>query len=186
MTDSMKEAISRGTLLMMLMCLLTGLPVPQATAVDYNNLQISGALVSEPCKLDAGNNTLSVAFGSVIAKSLYSDSRTKPVPFAVTLTDCDTSIAQAVNLTFSGIEDAALPGRLAASGEGGTGIGIGIETVEGVELPINQATPVFALQNGTTLINLQAWVQAEPDAIDHQSLIPGEFNAVATLDASYP
>lgn len=185
MACKMTDAISQHTLSVMLMCLLAGFNVMQANALD-NNLQISGTLVSEPCTLDADSNTLTVAFGAVIAKSLYRDSRTTPVPFAVTLTDCDTSIAQAVELTFSGTEDAALPGKLAASGEGGTGIAIGIETAEGVELPINTTTPAFALQEGTTAINLQAWVQAEPEAIAQQSLIVGDFSAVATIGASYP
>lgn len=185
MTGKTNDAISRYALSAMLMCSLAGLAASPASAQD-NNLQISGTLVSEPCTLDADSNTLTVAFGAVIAKSLYRDSRTTPVPFAVTLTDCDTSIAQAVELTFSGTEDAALPGKLAASGEGGTGIAIGIETAEGVELPINTTTPAFALQEGTTAINLQAWVQAEPEAIAQRSLIAGDFSTVATIGASYP
>lgn len=185
MTGKTNDAISRYTLSAVLMCSLAGLAASPASAQD-NNVQISGALVSEPCTLDAGTNTLTIALGSVIAKSLYSDSRTAPVPFIVTLTDCDTAIAKAVELTFNGTEDAALPGKLAASGEGGTGIGIGIATAEGVELPVNQSTPAFALQDGTTAISLQAWVEAEPNAVTQQSLTPGEFSAVATIDASYP
>ncbi len=181
----LKAHFSAHILSWVVMCLLfSSHPFP-AVAQD-KNLQISGTLVNEPCTMNPDNNTLSVAFGSVIEKTLYSDSRTKPVPFKVTLTDCDTSIAKSLNLTFSGTEDAALPGMLAASGDGGKGIAIGIATAEGVSLPVNQTTPAFALQDGTTVINLQAWVEAEPDVIAQQSLISGEFSAVATIDASYP
>lgn len=179
------KTVSLYTIFLGLIFLLVGLSVRPARAVD-NNLQISGALVSEPCTLDVKGNTLSVDFGTVIEKSLYSDTRTHGVPFTVTLTDCDTSLGSDVNLTFGGEESIPLPGLLVATGAGASGIAIGIETPEGVSLPLNTPTKAFPLQNGTTAIVLQAYVQAEPDAITARSLVPGEFTAAATIDASYP
>ncbi|MEI9482397.1 fimbrial protein [Enterobacter cancerogenus] len=156
-----------------------------ASALD-NNLQISGTLVTEPCSLDVNNNTLTVDFGTIIEKGLYKDVRTPGFPLTITLTECDISLGKLVNLTFTGAESAALPGYLATTGAGSTGVAIGIETPDGVNLPLNKATPGYALQDGTTQIALQAYVEAEPEAIKNQSLVPGEFSATATIDAEYP
>ncbi|MCG3100569.1 fimbrial protein [Enterobacter sp. DRP3] len=150
-----------------------------------NNLQIGGTLVSEPCTLDPVQNTLTVDFGPLIMKGLYKDTRSAVIPFTITLSDCDTTLAQSVVLTLNGEESLGLPGMLAATGTGGKGIAIGLETPEGVAVAINKEIPAYTLTD-TTLIPLQAWVEAEPDAIKNQSLIAGEFSATATLDVRYP
>ncbi len=184
MTNNMNSAFSRRVLSAGLLCLLAGFSARQASALD-DNLQITGTLVSEPCTLDVSSDLL-VNFGSVITPQLYRDSRTEGVPFKVSLLDCDTAIGEQVNLTFSGDESSVLPGKLAASGDGGTGIAIGLETLDGAAVQLNQLTPTFALQDGTTAISLQAYVQAEPEAIAQHSLVPGSFSANATISASYP
>lgn len=185
MTKILNGTLPLRALTVGLMCLLVDFNVQQANALD-NNLQIGGTLVSEPCTLDVNDNTLLVDFGTVLDNTLYKDTRTLGLPFRVTLTDCDTSLAKSVNLTFSGQESVALPGLLITSGSGATGIAIGIETLDGVALPVNHPTPSYDLQDGTTAINLQAYVQAEPKALEQHSLVPGSFSAVATIDASYP
>lgn len=185
MTNKKNGTSAYPVLLIGLVCLLAGLRTDQTRAMD-NNLQITGALVSEPCTLNVSDNTLSVEFGSVVEKTLYSDTRTHGVPFTVNLTDCDTSLGKLVNLTFSGAESTALPGLLDTTGDGSTGIAVGIETSEGVALPLNQPTQAFDLQDGTTAIVLQAYVQAEPETLSQHNLVPGDFSAVATIDASYP
>lgn len=170
-------------LLMVVLLLLT---TSSALAAQSNNLQMDGALVFEPCTLDSTINTLEVDFGTVIKKGLYKDHRTYAVPFVITLTDCDTSLGKIVNLMLSGPESKGLPGYLATTGAGSSGIAVGIETPEGKLLPINQLSPAYKLQDNATIIPLQAYVEAEPDAIKNQTLVAGDFSATATLEASYP
>lgn len=170
------------------MVLLLGLISSEHTQAMDNNLQISGILVTEPCTLDVNNNTLAVDFGTVIEKGLYKDSRSSEVPFTITLTECDISLGKMVNLTLNGTESKskALAGYLATTGAGSAGIAIGIATPDGKNLPVNKAIKGFTLKKGTTEIILKAYVQAEPDAIRNQSLVPGAFSATATIDAEYP
>lgn len=151
-----------------------------------NNLQISGALVTEPCNLDVNNNTLAVDFGTVIEKGLYKDIRTLGVPLHITLTDCDISLGKTVSITLSGSESSSLPGYMTTTGTGSTGIDIGFELPDGKKLPVNQPSPEFNLQDGIVQITLMAYVRAESDAIKNKSLVPGDFKATATIDAAYP
>lgn len=169
-----------------LLLLLLGLLMDGPAQALENNLQISGTLVTEPCTLDVNNNTLAVDFGTVIEKGLYKDVRTPGVPLTITLTECDISLGKTVNLTLTGAESTPLTGYLATTGAGSAGIAIGIETLEGVNQPVNKAMTGLALNDETTQIVLQAYVQAEPEAIKNQSLVPGAFSATATIDAEYP
>lgn len=168
------------------LALLLGLTVAGPLQALENNLQISGTLVTEPCTLDVNNNTQTVDFGTVIEKGLYKEVRTPGVPFTISLTECDVSLGKTVNLTLTGAESTPLSGYLIATGSGSSGVAIGIENTEGKNLPVNEALSGFALNDGTTDIVLQAFVQAEPDAIKNQSLVPGAFSATATIDAEYP
>lgn len=162
--------------------LLSGLHT--AEALD-NNLNITGNLVAEPCTIDT-DKPLEVDFKTVILKSLYSQGRSPSVPFHVELKECDTAMGQSASLTFKGAESLALPGLITAEGSGGQGIAIGMEQPDGTALPFNQATPAYALQDGTTTIALAAYIQAEPNAITDQTLTPGDFTATATFEVAYP
>lgn len=153
---------------------------------DSNNLQMDGTLVYEPCTLEPVDNTLEVDFGTVIKKELYAENRTNSVPFTITLTDCDTQLGKTVSFTLNGLESQELTGYLAVSGIDSAGIAIGIETPKGEPLPVNQPTSFYSLQDNTTRIALQAFVEAVPEAIKNQSLVSGDFSATATLEATYP
>lgn len=160
------------------------LDLPLAKALD-NNLNITGNLVAEPCIIDT-DQPLEVDFKTVILKSLYSQGRSPTVPFSIELKECDTSLGKSVNLTFMGVESHALPGLITAEGTGAQGIAIGMEQRDGTALPFNKMTPAYALQDGTNTIVLNAFVQAEPEAITDQMLAPGDFTATATFEVDYP
>lgn len=170
-----------------LSCLLAVSPV---RALD-NNLSVTGTLVTEPCALDVDQNTLTVDFGTVIKKGLYGEP-TRPQPLTVTLTGCDLSLGASVSLVFTGTESSGLPGYLAATGDGGAGVAIGLETLDGTAIPVNAVSPVYDLaanlqaDGATVLLPLQAFVQAEPDAIRDHSLVSGDFSATAVIAATYP
>ncbi|HDU5652562.1 TPA: fimbrial protein [Klebsiella aerogenes] len=152
------------------------------------NLEMDGTLVTEPCNLDPGDNKLTVSFGTIIKKGLYKEPRTFSKPFRVTLSDCDTTLGKSVTLTFTGTESQAtgMKGYLSTTGPGSEGIVIGIEKPDGTPVKINEPTTAWALRDGVTEIQLQAYVQATPEALQNQSLEAGDFSATATLDVGYP
>lgn len=166
------------------LALLSAVGLDDARAVE-NNLHFSGALVSEPCNLDPQTTDFKVDFGMVVEKYLYLNTRTKSVPFVVSLTDCDISLGNKAILTFKGTESSALPGLLAVTG-GAAGVAIGMETPDGTALPFNQPTPEYSLANGTNHLTLQAYVQGEPTAIAQQTITPGDFSATAIFELAYP
>lgn len=91
--------------------LLAGLSVKPALALE-DNLHFSGTLTSAPCGLDPLTTDLSVDFDMIMEPDLYAYARTKGVPFTITLTDCDLSIASKASITFKGTESTELPGLL--------------------------------------------------------------------------
>lgn len=180
----MTKANSLRLLIVMGLFLLPVAGGQVANAAD--NLQIKGVLVNEPCVLDPEGNTLTVDFRTVIKKGLYKDKRTPAIPFTIRLTECDTSIGKEVTLKLAGNESTALPGFLTTQGAGSTGIAIGLETPDKTPIAVNQETAAYALQDNVTEIHLQAFVEAEPDAIKNQTLVAGDFSATATINVSYP
>jgi len=150
-----------------------------------NNLHFSGNLVAEPCSIDT-DKPLEVDFKTIILKQLYAEGRSQSVPFNVQLKDCDVSLGTLATLTFDGDESLALPGMLTAKGTGAAGIAIGMALPDGTALPVRQPTPGNTLQQGNNTIALQAFVKADPEAIAHQTLTPGDFTAIATFQVAYP
>lgn len=155
-----------------------------ARAVD-DNLKFGGTLVSEPCELDPATTDLEVDFRSVVQKSLYLYGRTSSIPFTINLINCDIALANSVTMTFTGTESTNLPGLLAVTGTA-TGIAIGMEDQAGIPIPFNEATKPLALEAGTTSFTFMAYVEGEPDAIANQSIVPGTFSAIATIEIAYP
>ncbi|WP_455871726.1 fimbrial protein [Serratia proteamaculans] len=172
--------------------LLVGLPLglflngalaasPPQLSVEYR-----GNLVAEPCTLLPENESIMVDFGTLVDKYLYLNTRTQGAPFQLQLTDCDLSLGKSLKVTFSGTESVALPGLLAlTAGSQASGIAIGMETVQGEPLPLNVASGKYPLQDGNTVIRLQAYIQGEPDALADKTLGRGAFHAIATFNLEY-
>lgn len=154
-----------------------------------NNVQVSGTLVSEPCTLDPGSAEIPLDFGNLVGKYFYTTARTPGQEFHIVLRGCDLSIGKNATLTFKGTESQALPGLLAAQNGDTRGLAFGIEVKNGgntVALPLNKPSPVFVLSEGTLDLTLNGYVQAEPQAIQNQSITPGPFTATATFELAYP
>lgn len=183
MKASIFKNLPRWVLSLMLMADM-GVNIHTAQAID-NNVRFSGALVSEPCNLDPQTSDIVVDFHSQVAKYLYLNVRTKGIPFVVNLTDCDTSLGNKTIFTFKGAESAVLPGKLAVTGTA-AGIAIGMETLDGVDLPFNKPTPALSLATGKNSYQFMAYVIGEPVAIQTQSITPGDFSAAATFELTYP
>lgn len=157
-----------------------------APILALEKVQFSGNLVTEPCVIPAGEDSITLDFGTVIAKSLYSNQRTLSQPFTIHLAQCDPSIASTVSVTFHGAESASLPGLLALDTDSSAaGISIGIERENGELQPLEQPSPAITLLSGDNLLKWQAYVQGNPQAIAKENITPGEFNATATFELSY-
>lgn len=159
--------------------------VPKVHAVD--NLQFRGNLVQGACSIRPGDEDIELTLRRMTTKFLYLYTRSEGQPFRLHLENCDTSIGDSVRITFSGIENLELPGLLAVDvGSQASGIGVGIETLQGSPLPLEVASDEQALVAGDNVIELQAYVRGEPQAIQNRSIVAGAFSASSTFTLEYP
>ncbi|CNE76312.1 fimbrial protein [Yersinia frederiksenii] len=161
---------------------LNAFGVISVSAAD--NMRFHGALVAEPCTIRPGDEAISLNFGTVVDKYLYSNQRTLGKQFQIHLVDCDISLGTTANIMFTGNDSVKLPGLLAVDGND-VGIAIGLETMAGKALPLNQSSDDIPLDTGSNIITLKAYVRGEPDAIAQRTIKRGEFNAVATFNLQY-
>lgn len=161
-----------------LLGLFTLLEVPAVQAMVTVNVSVT--VVEPSCSLKPGDETISVPFGEIANQKLYNQTRTPGKPFTLHLENCQS--ATSVRVTFSGVESAALPGLLAVPN---SGMAIGLETPSGTALLLNEASDGMPLNGSDNALTLQAYVQAEPDAIKNQSIALGEFSASATFSLTY-
>ncbi|CAI0789056.1 Fimbrial adapter papK precursor [Serratia quinivorans] len=151
------------------------------------DMKFHGELVAEPCVVAAGDDQVALDFGELSNKDLYSSGRTKGKAFQLRLTGCDPAIAKDVRVTFSGTESSKLPGLLALDGASQAGgVAIGLETPTGVALALDKPSEKYPLKTGSTVIDLQAYVRAEPQAVTDKSLTLGSFSTAATFTLDYP
>lgn len=150
------------------------------------NVRLHGALVAEPCVIAPGGESVTLDFGSLIDKDLYTNQRTRSQPFDIRLMECDVSLGKTVKVTFSGIENPHLAGLLAIDGGGqAKGIAIGMETQGGQKLPLNKPGEGVRLVNGSNTLTMLAFVQGEPVAIANKTIERGPFSAIATFSLEY-
>lgn len=166
-----------------LLVILSGIITMPGRAAD--NLHFFGSLVHEPCTIAPGDEDLQLDFGEIVDKYIYANGRTRSLPVPLHLVGCDTSIAENVKITFSGVENASLPGRLTLDvGSAASGIAIGMELPQGNAWPLNSERSM-TLSDGTTVIPLHAYVQGEPEAIRDKTIARGLFIASATFTLDY-
>ena len=171
------------TKILLISLLMGAITVP---AVAADNMKLHGALVKEPCTLQPGDESVELDFGTVVDKYLYQHQRTLSKPFQLRLTDCDTSLGKALQISFSGTESIALPGLLALDGGSeASGIAIGLETQDGQALSLNQQSRGQAITDGNNIITLLAYVKGEPNAITNRTIGRGMFTAVVTFNLEY-
>ncbi|MRT42618.1 fimbrial protein [Enterobacteriaceae bacterium RIT702] len=166
-----------------IVAILLSLISPLSLATD---IHFSGALVAEPCVIEAGDDALELDFGNVIDRELYVNHRSQAMPFTLNLIGCSIDTAKTVAITFSGQESNELAGFLATqAGSKAAGIAVGMETLSGEAVLLNKVAPPVTLQTGRTLIVLRAYIQGEPNAIRERSISSGYFSAIATFSLNY-
>ncbi|WP_337263555.1 MULTISPECIES: fimbrial protein [unclassified Serratia (in: enterobacteria)] len=145
-----------------------------------------GTVVNRPCSIEPQSVDQLVDMGTIVIKTLYRYEHTPPVPFSIKLTDCKTSVFNAVTVTFSGTEDPILPGKLAIN-NGANGAAIALFDSKGASIHLNQPTEAIALQTGAgaTTLSFSAYVQGHPSAINKKTITEGEFSSVANFVLTY-
>lgn len=121
----------------------------------------------------------------MIKKYLYINVRTHSKPFAIHLIDCDPSIAKTVTLRLTGQESTALPGLLAFNPSSrASGAALGLEHADGSAIPIN-GSDTYTIPKGDLTLNYQAYVQGEPEAIQSNNIVAGNFTATVVYSLEY-
>ncbi|AZE84937.1 Minor fimbrial subunit StfG [Pseudomonas orientalis] len=159
--------------------------IPQGQAAD--NLRFKGNLVEEACTLRPGDEAITLELWDLTSKYLYLNTRSVGKRFKLHLEDCDTTIGNSVTITFGGAENRELPGLLALDGgSGASGIGVGMETLSDKPLPLNTVSDKQVLSDGSNAIELKAYVQGEPTAIQDQTIGHGAYTVTSTFTLDYP
>lgn len=129
-----------------------------------------------------GADIAEVDFSSLDASDFIPGGQSARKPVVFELTDCDSALSNGVQVIFTGTEATGMRGILAIdSYSGASGIGIGIETLSGVPVGMNDKEgAIFTLVTGNNALNLNAWVQRLPG----EDLVPGTFFASALVTLS--
>lgn len=155
----------------------------QAAESDIN---FRGTLISEPCTVT--ENDIVIDFGTIPNKNFYDymPPRTWLKSFQVALKDCDLSLGNQVKVMFTGMEDAEQHGRLAVTGIGVKNIAVGIQGINGKDIPINKQTESYPLSAGTTILKFKSYIQASSAGIKNHAVGLGSFEATASFVLEYP
>lgn len=165
--------------------LVASLWFPAVQAAE-DNLYFSGTLVNEPCVLAVEDELITLDFKSVIDKELYLNGRTRGHPIELHLKNCDQDVGKRmVSITFNGNESSEPPGLLVLRSASVQGLLVGLETPGGMALPLNKTHRMRELVSGDNLINFNAYLQGEPEALAKRSLGLGDFEASLTFALSY-
>lgn len=157
-----------------------------STAWSADNMRLHGALVFEACNIQAGDENQDISLGMTPDRYFYLHQRTQGRVVNIHLVNCDATVASNVTATFTGTENAALPGLLAFdAGSTAAGVAVGLETQGGRFLPLNVAGDKTPLNNGSNIITVSAYLQGEPGALANQSITRGAFTATTTFLLDY-
>ncbi|WP_322740633.1 fimbrial protein [Providencia heimbachae] len=153
-----------------------------------DEVRFDGTLVEDACEVYPGDENIELDFGTVIDKYLYLNTRTHSQPFTIRLINCDLVLGKEVQVTFTGNESTTLPGLLALDSiSQAKGIAVGLESAGGTPIKLNKMKDyVQALHAGNgNNVSLQAYVQAEPQALQARNIILGNFVATTTFMLEY-
>lgn len=168
--------------IVILLCFMFNISVVCA----QSDVNFSGTLVQEPCTLAPESSDITVDFRSVILPYLYVNSHSPRTIFRIHLLDCDLSLGTLASVQFLGQEDAQQPGLLALGEDSqAQGVAIGIETLKGETIKINQSSKQYNLSSGDSILYFSSYVQASPEAKLNKSIVVGPFSAIVTFEIAY-
>lgn len=168
-------------------CALSLLLAGLSGACLAETVNFDGTLIEDACEIYPGDEAVELDFGTVVDKYLYLNTRTHSQPFTLRLINCDLALGREVKVTFSGMASTALPGYLAFdSSSMAKGAAVGLESGTGELLAINSGNYTQRLLAGNNnTLNLKAFVQGEPLALQNKSIQLGAFTATANFTLEY-
>lgn len=183
----MKQFRNLSRLGLLIVSLLWCGGVPSALASTPTTINYSGTLIALPCTIVPGMENLYVDLGTIPTKSLYRFTRTPGRVFQFELTDCDSSLGNAITGSFTAASYNATEKLLKFSpGSTAQGAGVGLETLSGTPITMNDGSIYkVPIVDGDMVIQVRAYVQGEQQALATKSLVPGDFWTVLTYQLSY-
>lgn len=161
------------------------------TSVSHANTELIGAgiefhgrVISHPCNIEPQSADQIVDMKTVYTKTLYRYEHTDPTLFNIKLIECKEAVFNTVTVTFTGIEDSELPGKLAIN-NGANGAAIALFDSKGAAINLNHAADAITLQTGANTLSFSAYVQGHPSAIKNRTITEGEFSAIANFMLTY-
>ncbi|HEM7146923.1 TPA: fimbrial protein [Providencia stuartii] len=153
-----------------------------------NTVDYEGTLISLACVVDE-EHPQEVNLGLIEEKRLYLHKNSAPVPFSLTLKDCDPSLANGINITLEATPgNETLDGYLqldSSSVAKGAVIGIRDEGITHERIAIGSALPKYPVGTGTMRIPLSAYMHITPEALSNKSIVPGPFTATLYYQVSF-
>lgn len=134
------------------------------TTTAGGNMQFQGLIVAEACRVDVGNQQMTVNMGTISSNRIHDvGSDSNPVPFDIRLAECDASVSQYVGIQFYGVADSQYPEVLSIGQEPVNAKGIGIVIFDSNEnlLPLNERSQLWVpLHDGSPELHLVAKYRA--------------------------
>lgn len=160
--------------------ILSGLVLCSSAAMAATDVEFSGTLVADPCRVETESEEQTVEFGAIPAKTFIDEVQSVPKPFHIYLKECDLSVGSQVSVTFSGEKDLIEPSLFEVSGTA-MGIALAIEDSEGRPVtPDGEQEPVTLAEGDTTL----TW-RARVQSTAGRNVGEGEFSSVVTFTLRY-
>ncbi|PIJ48167.1 hypothetical protein BL250_15115 [Erwinia sp. OLTSP20] len=176
-----------GVLLSMLLTLSLCFISKTSQAEDLiAETRIKVNVFTDACNIKPGDEAIQLDFGTIVKKYLYLHQTTPSKPFSIHLIKCKPDLAKTVSVTFSGLENQALTGKLAFNpGSLARGAAIGLTTPDGQPVMINSTKHTYPLSSGAMQLDYLAYIQGEPQALSAKKIIAGTFSASAIFSLSY-
>lgn len=148
-------------------------------------MNFSGTVIKKTCELALASEDQTVHMREEDVKNLYRYGWGLKQPFEIQLLHCDTAILNDVAVTFTGAEDAELPGRLKVNGADSVAIALFAQQGGGIFLPLGTAAEAQQLSSGDNILRFDARIEAHPSAVRDKSIKVGSFQAVAHFTLTY-
>ncbi|MEJ4047251.1 fimbrial protein [Erwinia sp. SLM-02] len=151
-------------------------------------LKFTGTVVALPCAIAPGDEQLAVDFKQIALKDLINDRKTKPIPFALHLINCNSIVYKSVTITFSGTESVQLPNHLVITpDEAGdmSAVAVGLQMKNGSPITLNKSTPAIELSQSSMTLDFSAFVEGDTEQLKSGKVAFGPFTSVAQYILNY-
>lgn len=155
---------------------------PSVLADNTTNVYFKGEIVESACGLSPDSIDQTIQLGQHPTHIFKAQGdRSTPVPFNITLTDCDTNVSQTAEFTFLSNPDAT--GKLFSVEGGASGVGVRI-LHNGQPIDNGEIAGTSVLADGTNIASFSAAYEANVD-VAATPVTAGNAESWALLRVSY-